>query len=411
MYFFFQIDPISFLSYIPGSDYVTQYYFQFTDWLVGFANSHLFHVRPVLVPVNGSGDTSYGWALFWLILLLALSGTIIWSIADRKRRSYTRLNYWLCLAVRYYVAFTAFGYGIIKIFALQMNFPLVHQLATPLGDFLPMRLSWMFIGYSTPYQVFSGIMEVIAGLLLLYRRTATMGALFAAAVFINVMMLNLTYDIPVKIFSMQLVLCCLFLIASEGNRIIYFFVLNRPAAVCSLYQYRLPKKWLRIARVIAKLAFVAVAIVMPFINSYQRYTEGNQPPKKQPVNNGVYEVAVFSVNGHPQPLAIADTMRWHDVILQDGLGSIKTADTAFRQRYKRGYFVYALDSATHTLGFKKTQADSTFIIKFKYDLPDSNSIRLWGLQRSDSLYVELKRIPRRFQLAERQFHWLTEYNR
>lgn len=354
---------------------------------------------------------SYGWAQLWLLLLLALAGCIIWSLLDRKRQSYSHLNYWLCLFARYYVAIIAFTYGIEKLFAMQMPFPNVHQLATPLGDFLPMRLSWMFIGYSGPYQVFSGIMEVVAGLLLLYRRTATMGILFATAVFINVMLLNLSYDIPVKIFSMQLVFTCLFLVANDSNRIICFFILNKPVDACSLYHFNYNKKWMRIARVVLKLGFFIIAVVLPFQNTYRYYQSAHQPPQKQPVKNGVYEVAVYNINNHPVPLSIADTMRWQDVILQDGLGSIKTADSAFRQRYKRGYFYYSADSAAHTLGFKKMKDDSTFIVNLHYDVPDSSTIRLWGLQRSDSLYVELKRTNRHFQLAEKQFHWLTEYNR
>jgi hypothetical protein len=38
-------------------------------------------------------------------------------------------------------------------------------------------------------------------------------------------------------------------------------------------------------------------------------------------------------------------------------------------------------------------------------------IRLWGKIRNDSIYAELKRSNRHFQLAEKQFHWLSEYNR
>ena len=29
----------------------------------------------------------------------------------------------------------------------------------------------------------------------------------------------------------------------------------------------------------------------------------------------------------------------------------------------------------------------------------------------DSIHVELVRVPRHFQLGERQFHWISEYNR
>ncbi len=168
---------------------------------------------------------------------------------------------------------------------------------------------------------------------------------------------------------------------------------------------------MRITRLVLKLGFVVIAVILPFKDIYKFYQTTQQAPPKQSVKNGVYEVAVFNVNNHAVPLSIADTMRWQDVILQDGLGSIKTADSAFRQRYKRGYFYYSADSATHTLGFKKAKGDSTFILNMRYDVPDSSTIRLWGLQRNDSLYVELKRTNRHFQLAEKQFHWLTEYNR
>ncbi len=407
----FLISPWTWLDAIPGVGYVTQYYYQLMDWAVNKSNAKIFHVRDVLVPLNGSGDTSYGWAQLWLLLSLSVIGCIIWSLLDRKRSSYTHLNYWLCLFARYYIAFFAFTYGIIKIFALQMYFPSLHQLATPLGDFLPMRFSWLFIGYSTPYQVFSGIMETIAGLLLLYRRTSTLGALFATAVFINVMMLNLTYDIPVKIFSMELVFVCLFLLANESNRIICFFILNKPAASCQLYHFRYTKRWMKFTRIILKLTFIILAVVLQFSNSLEYYRSTKKPVPKQPVNNGVYEVAVFAVNKDSLPLRTSDSLRWQDVIFEDGTGSIKTADTAFRLRYKRAYFSYNLDSSSRSLFFKKQPGDSLPILSFRFDTPDSNTVILWGRQHNDSLYVVLKRIQRHFQLTEKQFHWLSEYNR
>ncbi len=405
----FQMVP--WLGTIPYVGYVIDYYEQLMDWIVNFGNRHFFHVKDVLVPPNGSGDTSYGWAELWTTLSLSLVGSIIWSLFDRKRLNYIHLNYWLCLCTRYYVALVAFTYGFDKVLPLQMPFPNMHQLATPLGDFLPMRLSWMFIGYSGPYQVFSGFMEVFAGLLLLYRRTATLGVLMATGVFINVMMLNLSYDIPVKIFSMQMVLICLFLLANEGKRMFYFFVLNKPAALCSLYFFTYPKLWMRITRVILKLAFIVFAIILPFYNNYGFYKSlSHAGDKKQPVKNGVYEVTVYAVNGHQLPLAVSDTMRWQDVIFENGLGSARTADTAFRQRYRRGYFAYEEDSVTHILAFKNPLSQNT-IANFRYEAPDTSIIRLWGLEHSDSLYIELKKTNRHFQLAEKQFHWLSEANR
>ncbi len=54
------------------------------------------------------------------------------------------------------------------------------------------------MGYSTPYNVFTGLVETVPAMLLFFRRTATLGALLLVAVLANVVMLNLCYDVPVE---------------------------------------------------------------------------------------------------------------------------------------------------------------------------------------------------------------------
>ncbi len=412
IYFVFVVSPWNWLNAIPGVSYVTGLVDQFIDIIVQAANKKFFHVRDPLVYPNGSGDTSWAWAQTWTLLSIALIGCIAWSVIDRKRRGYFHLNYWLCLFIRYYVAMVSFSYGILKLFALQMYFPNLSQLATPLGDFLPMRLSWMFIGYSAPYQIFSGVMETAVGLLLLYRRTATLGILMATAVFTNVFMLNLSYDIPVKLYSMHIVVLCLFLLVNESERILRFFILNQQAPAGTIYCYPFRKKWMRIGRIVFKILFIIIAVGLQFYNINDYYKIVHPPTAKQPIQTGVYAVNVFAVNKDTIPYSYTDSLRWQDVIFdQASLGSIKTADTAYRQRYKRAYFYYSFDSTENNLGFKKLQGDSLFIASFRFARPDSNTVLLWGRQRNDSLYVELKRTNRHFQLAEKQFHWLSEANR
>ena len=93
------------------------------------------------------------------------------------------------------------------------------------------------------------------------------------------------------------------------------------------------------------------------------------------------------------------------------MGSVQTADTLFWQGYRRGYFGYALDSAKQTIAFKKSAWDSTALFTLHLTRPDTNKLLLRGLFRGDSLTVALRRTNRHFQLAERQFHWLSEANR
>jgi len=410
IFFAFFMAPWPWLDSIPGVKFVAKYWDKLTNWIVHLFNAKLFHVKDVLVPPAGSGDTSYGWAELWTYLLLAAVGCVVWSALDRKRANYTHLNYWLCQFARYFVAYVAFVYGIEKVFAVQMVFPSLHQLATPLGDLLPMRFSWLFIGYSTPYQIFSGIMEVFVGVLLLWRRTASLGAFVATGVFINVVMLNLCYDIPVKIFSIEMAFACLFLLANESERFICFFVLNKPANPCSIYHFEYKKKWMRISRIVLKVVFILVAVGYHAFTNWGYRKQEHETAKKQAIENGLYVVANYSVGNRNTPLALTDTLRWQDIVLEDGRGSIRTSDTTFRQRYSRAYFSYTIDSVKRTIAFRRRMPNDSLValVDMRYSRPDKNTIKLWGTHGTDSVFLELKKSNHIFHLADRQFHWLNE---
>ena len=414
IYFILFITPWSWFSVIPGVDFILKFYDDLIEWLVIKSNYYFFHVFGVknVKPVyNGSGDTSFNWAWLCFLLSVAAIGCIIWSLAERKKKSYRQLNYLLCLLVRYNLALVAFQYGFDKVMTLQMPFPMLSQLATPVGDLLPMRFSWLFIGYSEPYQIFSGLMEVLVGILLLWRRTATLGALVATAVFINVMMLNLCYDIPVKLYSMNLVLMSLYLVANEYDRIACFFLLNKQAPVCSIYTFPLRKKWMRITRIVLKLG-IFFLIGKGIYDIHTIYRDVMDPKIVKPLYPGIYDVQTFVVNHDTLSPLITDTTRWQDMIFEKGgMASVKTNDTAFRRRYGRGYFNFTVDSSQKLLRLKKFSFDSTYFATLHYDLPDRNTIILSGKKLNDSLYVVLKKSDRHFQLAEKQFHWLSEANR
>lgn len=415
LYFLLSIEPWTWLGYqIPGLHYLTDFYSTILEQTRLWFNNHFFHLPATEIVNNGSGDTSISWEQVFMFLILSVAGTVIWSLLDRKRANYTKANYWLRTIIRYQLIITCFIYGWIKIFALQMIFPGVSQLATPLGDLLPMRFSWLFIGYSTPYQVFSGSMELLAGLLLLNRKTVTLGVLTATAVFINVMVLNLCYDIPVKIYSMHLVFYCIYLLCNDGKRLIHFLVLNKTTTPNQLYQIHLPKKWMRVTRILLKIAFLWFFVAGPFINTYQRYRSFNtHTPLPKPLQGNIYDVTVFAVNHDTIPCLPADSVRWRDVIFESGsFGSAGTTDTAFRQRYRRGYFNLAIDTLKKNISFSKTIGNGPQVFaSFRYETPDSSTIRLWGYKQKDSLYLVLKRSNRHFQLAEKQFHWISEANR
>src|SRR6185436_16289667 len=203
----------------------------------------------------------------WLYLVVAAAVCVIWTALDRKRTNYERPAFWLRMIVRYYIATAALSYGIIKLFRLQMPFPVMSQLATPLGDLLPMRFSWLFIGYSLPYQIFSGVMETTAGLLLLYRRTVTAGLFAATGAFLNVVMINMSYDVPVKLFASHLLLASLFLLALDSTRLLNLLVLNRPTPATSAYDPLFVSGWQKWGARAVKAFFLYQILIAPFISA------------------------------------------------------------------------------------------------------------------------------------------------
>ncbi len=386
------------------------------DAAVEAANTHLFHVRPVLIAPNGSGDTSWSYAHLWLVLLIATVATVVWSVLDARRAAYPRAAYALRTLLRYQLASAALTYGIIKIFALQMTFPALSQLATPLGDFLPMRFSWLFIGYSVPYQVFCGVMETMAGLLLLWRRSVTLGLIFASAAFMNVLLLNLAYDVPVKLYASQLLITSAILLAMDAPRLINGLLLNSPTPHSTLYQPPFTSARARVVGWLAKAAIVVYILFLPLQSTWERARSNAAQAAMAaiPLPVGVYDVTRFVLKGDTIPALISDTTRWRDFIIDNARqGSVGTTDTLFWQRYRRGYFRFKADTAKHMLTVWRTSMlqDSTPVFTARYAVRDSTSAQLWTTLRGDSLYVELVRSPRHFQLAERQFHWLSEYNR
>jgi len=224
--------------------------------LEGWFATHVFYLTGVAASRHptGSGDTALDWIGMLALLVVAVVGAAIWSaiaewgIARRGwRREYRTLYAWLLLAVRFTLVSILFAYGISKVFDLQFSPPGVHVLNERYGDSSPMELMWTFVGFSVPYTIFSGLVEVIPAVLLLFRRTAVLGALMAVAVMLNVALLNFCYDVPVKLYSSLYVLMALFVLLPDVRSLFQFFLRRGDARLSGVW-VRLPKrKSLRVA--------------------------------------------------------------------------------------------------------------------------------------------------------------------
>ena len=196
--------------------------------IIAFTAAHILRIKsPLAFVETGSGDRTIDWVLVFFLLTVSIAATVVWSLLDRRRTSYSALHKWFFLFLRVALAGQMIVYGFAKAVPLQMSSPLLVQLTEPFGDFSPMGVLWTSVGASQPYEIAVGCLELIGGLLLFIPRTVTLGTLIALADMSYVFLLNMTYDVPVKLLSFHLILISLVLLAPQARRLAGFFFLDR----------------------------------------------------------------------------------------------------------------------------------------------------------------------------------------
>jgi hypothetical protein len=380
---------------IPGGRFIAFPFTAFWQTLSPLVAIHVFHLTGQATTYfpTGSGDTTLAYIQNLLVVVIALVSTAIWTVLDRKRANYRRLHGWLRLLVRYTLAFILFGYGFAKVFPLQFQPANYSRLMQAYGQFSPMGVLWSFMGASIPYIIFSGAAEVTGGLLLLFRRTATLGALVSCTVLTNVVALNFCYDVPVKLYSSNLLAMAIFLAAGDAKRLVNVFILNRPAPAADLAAPQFHHKWMRTAATVFWVAFAGYQLISQVSSGWQRYQQTYIYPSRQPLN-GAYEVDHFRTAG--KDALPGDSTRWHTVEFYPQFISIRTVSDS-RRGYQANY-----DATTSSLTLNKRD-------RLLWSHPDSTHVTLDGYLDGSDVSIGLHQIDlSQFPLNSRGFHWISE---
>jgi hypothetical protein len=384
------------LNVFPYIDKVGQFYDSFWIWLVPRVGRTVFH-KEVSSVFNGSGDRTYDYLLVACLLLLALVITVIWTILDRKRLSYPTLYRWLNLYVRFSLGTTMIGYGAFKVISSQFPAPTLDRLMQSYGDSSPMGLLWTFMGASEPYTMFVGFAEMISGVLLFPRKTSTLGALMSVGVLSNVVALNFSYDVPVKLYSLHLLAMAVFLLLPEARRLVDFFILNRPAASVSAPLLFHRKLWHRGALVFASLFLVAVVGTSLYQSYDQRrsfISRGRSPLY------GVWEVEEFSL---AQATPTTSAQRWRRLIFDSPGRVVVQTGTNPHER-----FGLQLDEGKQTLTLRKRD-DPGWNTVLTYEHVGPEVMTLAGALNGSEMTARLRRSDEHgFLLTDRGFHWINE---
>jgi hypothetical protein len=187
---------------------------------------------------SGSGDTSLDWMTVLLTLLMSWVAGGLWTWREH-RRTPDRRRVWLLRFLRFYLALWLLIYGLAKFNFGQFGLLAPSQLELNVKSMVPASLLWSFMAASPGYQYLAGVAEVTPALLLLHRRTVTLGALVATVTLTNVVALNLFYNVNVKLFSMHLLLTALVVLWFDAPR---WLALLRGSAVPALQLPR-ERRW------------------------------------------------------------------------------------------------------------------------------------------------------------------------
>lgn len=119
-------------------------------------------------------------------------------MADKRQALY---DYFI-LCARFLLAWTLLSYGWGKLTGEQFGIT-AEEMAAPVKDLGLFKLSWYLFDHE-PFKSFIGISQIIAGILILYNRTLILGVLLSIPIFLNILVIDMTYMMNAKGFFWRL---------------------------------------------------------------------------------------------------------------------------------------------------------------------------------------------------------------
>jgi len=356
--------------------------------------------RSLVITGSGSGDKTFDWVAAFCLLVVSSTATVLWSVLDRKRQNYVTVNKWFHLFLRFAAGSTMLVYGMVKAFPLQMPAPYLTRLLEPFGNFSPMGVLWASIGASPAYERFAGCAELAAAVCLFIPRLSLVGAVIMLADSIQIFTLNMTYDVPVKLFSFHLILMSLVLLAPESRRLLNVLVLDRPA-LPSTHPPLVDRLSARRIMTVAQIVFGAYLIAMNVVSARQRWYGGGAP--RSPLY-GIWDVETMTIDGVERPPLLTDYDRWQRVIVQNANAIVfQRMDSTFM------FFPSKTDSRAKTIVLTMPD-EPTLIARFAFDRADPTHMSLAG--EIDGRHIRMavhlfdhSKLP----LLSRGFNWIQEY--
>lgn len=155
------------------------------------------------------------------LITAIIIAAIVTVITVYKKWSDNKQFFFIKSLFRYYLGFYLLTYGLTKI--IQTQFVLFPFAAwqLPLEKVSGSDLTWAFLGRAPWFQVLLGFLEFIPAILILFRRTALLGAILLLPMTLNVFLINYALDLwdGTKQLSLDFLAVNLIILAFEWKKI------------------------------------------------------------------------------------------------------------------------------------------------------------------------------------------------
>ena len=361
----------------------------------------MFGVDVPLDDVAG-GETVFFWIQWAWLVVVSLVVTAVWTLLDRRSSATPRLAPWLRMAVRVALAASMLEYGLTKVIPTQFPAPPLTALVTPVGDMTLSALLWTTIGSAPAYQIATGCVEVLAGVLLLLPRKSVLGAVLSLISLLQVLALNMTFDIGVKLVTMHLIALAVIVLAPEARRLASVLV-RLPGKPDTTAGIRLKPDSTMVLLPIALCVYLLG--MQAWIDwSFWNVGGGGRPKS---VLYGIWNVERLSVDGQVRAAELNDyDRRWRRVIFDapDAMVVQRTDDSFAR-------YGVAIDSSGGTLALTKG-GSRTWAARLTYDRVGDDRMTVAGDLDGHRVEADLRRVdPSAFPLLNSSFRWIRPHDR
>lgn len=272
--------------FIPLTFFAFDYQYQVTKFIflapVSFIQNQFF--PGAIKNIEFSSDTI---GLNILLGLLLIISFLLVFVLQFFKVSTTRIVPIFKLLSVYYIAAVFLKYGFDKVFKRQFYLPEPNILYSNFGSLTKDTLFWSTMGTSQSYSIVTGVIEVIAGLLILFKRTRIAGFFLAFVVAINILLINISFDISVKLFTLFLLMVVFCNLYPFLKTTYAFFIQQKAVQLSSPYTISI-NKWMHTCL----CAGIIGLVLVPYLSA----GNFNDDNATRPFLHGAYQVEHFAIN-------------------------------------------------------------------------------------------------------------------